>query len=244
MPRGREDERYLSDPVGKPAEDIHRDDGQHKLGHLAMGLLLLLRLVLGPDRAELPNDEIVEDKDENQGDGEAQDESVQDERALSVQVLGLRPHDVAGLCVLTVYDRSVHYDWNHEDSAGGPRDEGHHLADEWGAEVGRCDGVTHSHVAVCRHDGEEDGAGELIDTGGRHVDLTHEVTKRPIRNRHRNHQKRYADEKTLIRDGQVHNVHVGDGLHLAEPQNHVDDKCVAQQPGDADNQVDGLCGEE
>ncbi len=30
----REDERQLGDPVGQPAEDVHRDHRQHQSGHL------------------------------------------------------------------------------------------------------------------------------------------------------------------------------------------------------------------
>ena len=37
------DESQLGDPVGEPAEDVDSDDGQHKLGHLPMGLPLTLR---------------------------------------------------------------------------------------------------------------------------------------------------------------------------------------------------------
>ena len=32
----------LSDPVGQPADDVDRDDGQHQLGHLPVGLPLAL----------------------------------------------------------------------------------------------------------------------------------------------------------------------------------------------------------
>ena len=35
-------------------------------------------------------------------------------------------------------------------------------------------------VAVGRHDGEEDGAGELVDGGGGHVDLAHGDAEDPL----------------------------------------------------------------
>ena len=41
--RGCEDERQLSDPVGQPAEDVDRDDGQNESRHLGVRLLLALR---------------------------------------------------------------------------------------------------------------------------------------------------------------------------------------------------------
>lgn len=87
--------------------------------------------------------------------------------------------------------------------------------------------MTHSNVTVGRHDGQEYGTGELIDTGRGHVDLTHEISEWPIGDGHCDHKERNTDEKALVGDGQVHDVHVGDGLHFAEAENNVDDQRVA-----------------
>ena len=43
MTRRCKDERQLSDPVGQPAEDVDRDDGQNESRHLGVRLLLALR---------------------------------------------------------------------------------------------------------------------------------------------------------------------------------------------------------
>jgi len=49
---------------------------EHQLGDLSVRALLLLGLVLGPHGVELPDDQAVEDQDEGQWSGEAQDQGV------------------------------------------------------------------------------------------------------------------------------------------------------------------------
>ena len=44
-------------------------------------------------------------------------------------------------------------------------------------------------VAVGRHDGEKDGGGELVDGGGRHVDLAHGDAEDPLLVPRRHHQE-------------------------------------------------------
>lgn len=100
--------------------------------------------------------------------------------------------------------------------------------------------MTHGHVPVCRHYREEDTTGELVDAGGGHVDLAHDVPERPQLQVHRGDQERNSDEKTLVCYGQVDDVHVGDGLHLAEPQHDVDDQRVPEQSHYADRGVQHL----
>lgn len=43
----------LGDPVGQPADDVDRDDGEDQLGHLPVGLPLALRSLL-PTRPHGP----------------------------------------------------------------------------------------------------------------------------------------------------------------------------------------------
>ena len=52
------DESDLSDPVRQPADDVDRDDGQHQLGHLPVGLPLALRplLTTRPHGSQFYND--------------------------------------------------------------------------------------------------------------------------------------------------------------------------------------------
>lgn len=131
LSRWCEDERNLRDPIRKPAEDIHGDHRQDKLGHFPMWLLLLFWFILRTHSPQFPYNKVVEDEYENERDGKAQDERIKNEGALSVQVLCLWPHDVAALCILAVNDGSIHDDWNHEDSTGGPRNEADNFANEW-----------------------------------------------------------------------------------------------------------------
>ena len=52
------DESDLSNPVRQPADDVDRDDGQHQLGHLPVGLPLALRPLLAsrPHGSQFYND--------------------------------------------------------------------------------------------------------------------------------------------------------------------------------------------
>ena len=51
-------ESYLGDPVRQPADDVDRDDSQHQLGHLPVGLPLALRplLTTRPHGSQFYND--------------------------------------------------------------------------------------------------------------------------------------------------------------------------------------------
>lgn len=87
--------------------------------------------------------------------------------------------------------------------------------------------MTDSNVAISAHDGEEDGAGELVDAGCGHVGLAHEVAEWPRLPAHCCEQEGNADKEALVRHRQIHDVHVGHCLHLGETNYHVDDERVA-----------------
>lgn len=100
--------------------------------------------------------------------------------------------------------------------------------------------MTHRDVPICRHDSQEDTASKLVDAGRSHVDLAHDLPERPQLEVHRGDQEGDADQEALIGDRKVDDVHVGDCLHLAEPQHHVDDQRVAEESDDADEGVEDL----
>ena len=61
-------------------------------------------------------------------------------------------------------------------------------------------------VAIGTHDGEEDGARELVDAGRRHVGLAHDVAKRPRLPAHGGDQEGDADQEAFVSHGQIHDV--------------------------------------
>ena len=87
--------------------------------------------------------------------------------------------------------------------------------------------MAHSDVAIGTHDSEEDRAGELVDAGCRHVGLTHDTTKWPRLPAHSGDQERDTDQEAFVRHCQVHDVQVGDCLHLREANYDVDDEGIA-----------------
>lgn len=100
--------------------------------------------------------------------------------------------------------------------------------------------MAYGYVSVRAHDHQEYATGELVHASRGHVHLAHDVAERPEVHGHSDDQERYADQETLVRYGQVHDVHVGDRLHLGEPNHHVDDQRVAHQPDDAHDYVQDL----
>lgn len=100
--------------------------------------------------------------------------------------------------------------------------------------------MAYGYVPVRAHDHQEYAAGELVHASGGHVHFAHDVAERPELHGHGDDQERYADQETLVRYRQVHDVHVSDRLHFGEPDHHVDDQRVAHQPDHAHDHVQDL----
>lgn len=171
------DQRHLHEPVGKPAENVDRDHGQHELRHFTMRSFLLLRLVLRAHRLQLPDHEEVEDQYEDERDGEAQDERVQGEGGVASAIVG--PVDVAVDPLLGFHRVRVQKYGYHEEGAGCPGGQRDQLRDERRPNFRRGDRMAHGYVTIRAHDEEEDAAGELVDAGRRHVSLAHHLPEYP-----------------------------------------------------------------
>jgi len=189
---------------------------------------------------QLPDDQYVEDEYEHKRYGEPEHERVQRERGLSAEKVVLRPYDVAALDVALVHRVGVHDDRYHEYDAERPRGHRHDLRHVCGAHLGRRYRMAYGYVPVSAHDHQEYAAGELVDAGGGHVHLAHDVAERPELHGHGDDQERYADQETLVGDGQVDDVHVCHRLHLGEPDHHVYDQRVAHQTDHAHDYVQDL----
>ena len=96
------------------------------------------------------------------------------------------------------------------------------------------------HVAIRRQNHQEEGAGDLVDGSGGEVDLAHGRAEGPLPHEHGGDEEGDAHEEALVRHGQVQDVGVGDGVHLGEPQDHVDNEGVAQQPQQAHQGIEDL----
>jgi len=192
------------------------------------------------NRLQLPDDQYVEDEYEHERYGEPEHERVERERGLPAEQVVLRPYDVAALDVALVHCAGVHDDRYHEYDAERPRGHRHDLGHVRGAHLGRRYRMAYGYVPVGAHDHQEYAAGELVHAGGGHVHLAHDVAERPELHGHGDDQERYADQETLVGDGQVDDVHVGHRLHLGEPDHHVYDQRVAHQTDHAHDHVQDL----
>ncbi|KAI8041127.1 hypothetical protein M5D96_005379 [Drosophila gunungcola] len=174
--------------------------------------------------------EAVEDQDEGQRSGEAQDEGVEYEGGVSVRVLGVGPLDVAGhVAVARLDSAGEEDDGQHQQHGGHPGEGRDQFGDKGRAVAGRGYWMAHSYIAIRRHDQQEDRGGERGDRGAHHVGLAHVVAEGPVAHLHGVQQKRYPNQEALIGDGQVQDVYVGHRLHLGETHHHIDDQCVAEQ---------------
>lgn len=100
--------------------------------------------------------------------------------------------------------------------------------------------MTDGDVPVGAHHRQQNGAGELVDRSDRQVYLAEDRSEGPVLDVHDDDQKGQSDEKHLVSDRQVQDVHVRHGLHLGEPQHDVDDQSVAAQAYDANQSVHDL----
>ena len=222
-----EGERHLEDPVRQPADDVDGDDREHHLGDAPVRPSLLLRASRRPGGLQPQQHERVEDADERDGDGKAEQQRVPDERLVGRDRLSVRPHDRARRRPAARLRRRVQDDRQH----GEQRQRPHACADDARHErrpVG--DGahrMAHGHVAVGRHDGERKDAREPIDRRLDVEELAQRVAEHPRAQDGRGDEEREADEEAQVGDGQVQDVHVRHRLHLRVAQHDEDHQTVA-----------------
>lgn len=159
---------------------------------------------------------------------------------MSAQVLTFWPKYITAVDVFTVHDISIHKYWYHQYSTCRPGTQGNDFRNEWRSHFGCRNRMAYSYVPISAHYSKEDAACELIYACRCHVDLTHDVPKRPKLEAHGGNEEWYTDEKAFVRNSQVDYVHVGDSLHLREAQNNVDDERVAEEAHDADESIQDL----
>lgn len=171
------DEGHLHQPIRQPAQNVHRDHGEHEFRHFAMRSFLLLRLVLRPDRLQFPDHQEVEDQYQDQRDGEAQDERVQGEGGVATAIVG--PIDVAVDPFLRFHGVRVQEYGYHEESAGCPGRQRDHLRDERRSNLRGGDRMADGYVTISAHDEQEYAARELVDTCCGHVRFAHYLPEYP-----------------------------------------------------------------
>lgn len=95
-----------------------------------------------------------------------------------------------------------------------PDGETDELGEERCAIFGRNDRMAHGEVTIETHHHQQEAAGDLVDRSDRQIHLAPHPPEEPLLVDDGDDQKEQANEKHLIGDGQVEDVHVGHGLHL------------------------------
>lgn len=227
-----EDVQQHHDVVGQPA---HEED--HHVGEDDLAAAVLLRVAGGGDG---PRQQAVEDGDDREGDGEAQDHGDQlhaDEPLLDA-VLGVEGPAVGlvvgggrdGLQIVGVRQGHAEGQQPHQDADGAP----HRLL----LAAGRVGEVGHGQVAVHAHAREEEDAAEEVDGEDEVGDLAGELAHGPLVMLHEaDHPDRDGDHHPQVGDGQVQDVAVrvvarGLGLDV-----HPDHHGVGDHADDEDEDV-------
>lgn len=86
--------------------------------------------------------------------------------------------------------------------------------------------MTHCDVAISAHYAQQNGASKLINTGGNHIGFTRIVPKHPMPMKNGGYEKWYSNQKKLVRNGQIYDIHIGDCLHFGVAHHYVNDKGV------------------
>ena len=138
----------------------------------------------------------------------------------------------------------VEEDRYHEDCGEDPGAAGDQPRDGAGPEPRRGDRVADGDVAVRGEQRHEERARDLVDGGGGEVELAHGGAEGPLPQVHGGQQEGDAHQEAAVGHGEVQDVGVGDGVHLGEAQDDEDDERVAEEAGQADEQVEHLADEQ
>ena len=158
-----ERQRHLEDPVGQPADDVHGDDRQHHLGDTTVRAPLHFGAARRTGRLQPEQDEGVEDADERNWNGEAEQQRVPDERLVGGDQLSVGPDDRTRSYAAARLRRRVQDDRQHGEQRQRPHACAHDPRHERRPVRYRPDRVTHGHVAVSAHDRQREDAREPVD---------------------------------------------------------------------------------
>ncbi|EPQ04992.1 hypothetical protein D623_10030274 [Myotis brandtii] len=222
----------------EPAEN---EDGHHDGHH--PGDLLLRLFPLGGAHADsrglhLDDDEQVAKTNDGEGHQEPQDEGVDNEPCVPRPRFTWPVNGAAALSPLVAPKPRIDHDGQDDQQRESPDGHIDHLGRPGSPPLGRLDGVDDSQVPVDAHDRQAEDAGELIDAIHSHDHPADGLAKGPVDQSHLHGQEGQTQHEELIRDGQVEDVNVGDGLHLGIAEDDVNDQRVATQANDADHEID------
>lgn len=235
---GHRDRGDIEDVEGKPAENEHR----HHYGHHPRDLLLRLFPLGGthsdPRGLHLDDNEQVAKTDDGEGHQEPQDEGVDNEPRVPCPRFTWPVDGTAASPPLVAPKPSIYHDRQDDQQGHSPHGHIDHLGRSGSSPLGRLDGVDHSQVSIDTHDRQAENAGELIDAIHSHDHPANGLAKGPVDQSHLHGQEGQTQHEELVRDGQVEDVNVGDGLHLGIAEDDINDQRVATQSNDADHKVD------
>lgn len=80
----------------------------------------------------------------------------------------------------------------------------------------------------------------MVDARRRHVHFAADNSETPAFHIGGDHEEGNADQEELVGNSQVHDVHVGDGLHLGIAQHDVDDEGIAGEAHQAHHAIQKL----
>lgn len=221
----------LRDPIREPTADVNGHHGQHQIRYLAMGFLLLFRLVLRPYRFQFLYDQTIKHQNQAERYEKTADESVQRKRRRLMKLHLKRRHVITNVytpVVLIPIDRAriipilrpvlnlsgMRNQRNHQHNAERPRQNGNDSRNGRRPPFRRRNRMTNRYIPISAHNKQKNRTGKLVNTRQNQIRLAHDRPKNPRLFDHRHDQKWNPDQEAFVRNREIYNVHVGDGLHF------------------------------
>lgn len=226
-----------------------------------MRFLFLFRFVFRSDRFQFLYHQTVKHQNQTERYEKTANERVQSKRGRLMKFHLKRRHIIADInrgVILIPIDRTrivavfraifnltrMRNQRYHQHYAERPRQNRNNTRNCRCAPFRRRNRMTDGYVTIRAHNKQKNRTRKLIDTRQNQIRFAHDRTEDPRLFDHRNDQKWYTDQETFVGNCEIHNVHVGDGLHFRETYHDVDDERVAEKTDQTDEGEEDLLTDE
>jgi len=236
---------YLNYPVRQPAADVDGNNGQNERGDTRMrlgkhaGLVTLLHTI-SSDASQTKHDESVEDRNERDRSGKAEQEAVPDKSHLGGDKTTVWPAENTGVTSAGAgarRRRGVEYRRQHGEHRRHPDARANQSRDAQRPAAQRRHRPTNGQVAIGAHDRQHEHGRKPVDWRGREEQAADDGAEHPAFEDRRRDEEWQTYQKAEVGDGQIGDVEVSNGLRLGVARYDDNNASVADDPADTDQQM-------